>query len=337
MAGWAWCCCSSPYSVKQFENNSSMLELARVGSNGSNGCFWDGTYLVIGNNNDASPPGTFRFARVYDSTLSLQRTLTDDNPQSSSAIVMHGICGDATACSIRIQGGGTSRSAVKSVNLVDGSADWETAVDASGVAVAVAGDASGNVYTAVNEASVPKLYKFSSSGSKSWESSVDSSGTLRYLVVNGSAECWVSYNQSALILKRFDTSGSLAATVTIAGKGSLTGCGDSGDGIWVACGATESAPDEIRNYNSSGTLVTTISDGDINSGANVEGAMATDPSGNLYVIVKVSGSWKVRKYNSSGTLQWTGPDIGWSGSSGGPSYIAVDASYIFVSGQYVTA
>jgi hypothetical protein len=111
----------------------------------------------------------------------------------------------------------------------------------------------------------------------------DSSGNL--ILISGTA------------LQKRNTSGTVIGT-TFTPNGTLysygdTCCVDSSDNVFVT---TETY---VRKYDSSLTPIWT------NPLSQHHIACVTDSSGALYVVSNDSGTYKIRKWNSSGTLQWT--------------------------------
>lgn len=90
---------------------------------------------------------------------------------------------------------------------------------------------------------------------------------------------------------------------------------DSSGNIYVA----DTANNRLKKHDSSGTYVTSIT-----SLTGITG-VCVDSSGNVYVAYKAGASdYKVRKYDSSGTLQWTNP-----GSPVAFQHLATDGTHVY--------
>lgn len=344
---WGGCCCTPGYHIRQYDNDSSMAVLAQQEDNRTClGLMWDGTNLVSIYNTGSGP---YLRAITYDSALATVRSTNhtynlDQNsfPEKSRSVFL---CGDGTYCMTASRTAAVNRPGAASVNS-DDSADWETSIDLTASPVneadCVVGDSSGNVYLAGRDTQSfvktgAQLYKFNSSGVKQWVTDIDgavgSAFRARLITEASDGYIWVSGNNGRLV--RVSTGGT-ATTVANApqdNSGNLES--DGAGGVWVGGnGATWS----IRRYDSSGTAGTVITDADLNisvTGGQLRPCFDVDSSNNVYAIVNSGGVWKVKMWDSSGSLQWTSGDIGWSGTAG-PLAITVDATYIFVGGQYVS-
>lgn len=346
MPHWAYCCaCPRDYHVKVFENNSGTLELARRSfAAGSavvaSGLRWNGTSLVVQLFPTSSAEPLDR-AKILNVTLADVQTITHDykySAVSNQTTVLRALntagTGDVVMQSRRITS--TDRGAVVSKSSSD-ALNWETCFDAgSPTPGAVAGDSSGNVYAVANDIIDIHLYLFNSSGVKQWKTTI-ASGPLIYpilVVVDSGDNCWVSYGgesgPTSVTLKRVNTSGTVIQTISISDRQTTdtysSMCSDGSTGIWiyVKSGSTR----EIRRYDSAGALITTISE------STLLRQFAIDSSNNVYALCSSGAAVVIKKYDVTGSLQWTSAAIGWSTAGVDATDLAVDGSYIFVCGIY---
>ena len=334
------CSCSSGYNIKQFDNDSALAELARVDDgNATYSLEWNGTYLYSNYGAYTSGGGYIR-AKSYDNAMAFVQSFTYTYSYAASGNRQRamGICGDGTVCLNANRNTTVNRNSAVSRNS-DDSADWETAIDATGSGMdAVAGDSSGNVYALAQDTGGMVIYKFDSAGVKQWKTTIAVNRVPRGLLVDATGNIWaISQFTTTAYLDYITSAGAISTTVTIANWNPGHFCTDGSTGIWVSLFSTAfptPATPEIRNYSSAGALGTTITEADLfNSLLFHTGPVAFDGT-DVVAVVRNSSLWKVRKYRTAGVVQWTSGDIGWT-SLLAPFAIKADANYIFVGGSYI--
>ena len=326
---WAWpCTCCAKYSVRQFDNSSTFTLLAQRDTGFAVGA-------VSENGSSVYAQGTIQ----QSSRLTL--SLAVDQQYNASPEIY--FSSNYNPC---VDGSGNWVFPITQVlsgkNLLKRSptdtAVWSAAMDFSSSAAArVAIDSSGNLYVFGSEGGGPShiLYKFNSSGSKLWKISppnnfpVSSAATV-FVIADSSDYCWAAYNQNGVTarLVRFDTSGSVVTNISPSGTIKFLRS-DGGTGVWI-CHNTN----YFSRYDSSGSVVTTWQETALSSPV-AACPFAVDASNNLYCVVTVSSDRRIRKFNSSGTVQWTSPsDIGWTSAFGSRiNDVWANSSYVYVAGD----
>lgn len=284
MAGWAWCCACPPahLTAEKRDANSGFAQLwtadhgaalARCSQDGSGNLYAVGTSSggVIGRAIDSSGAFTANFsASVAGRAVSV-----------NSGNVWIGYFDTGHNESIRYDTSGTVQA---------------TASHAAGLDELVA-DGSGNVYVAIGP----------SGSSDGYVEKYDSSGTFGFTrTISGTSNASVAMDGAGDIIgavatvigqiRKFDSS-----NVSIWSQGTSIGpiydlAVDSADNIWVVYGGSRI---EKRSGSTGAVAVANFF---------VAGAIRAccDSSGNVFVLCSNSGISTVKKYNSSGSLQWTG-------------------------------
>lgn len=343
-------CCASGYHIRQYTNDSSMTVIGEQRDNRTaRGLWFDGTTLTAVYTAASSPQVR---AIAYNASLATVRTVTHSynadgtsNPEAMQSV--HPCSDGSYAMTATRTAAVSTRAATASVNS-DDSLDWETSVDTyspfTTSAICVVSDSSGNVYTACtngDDAGKGYLFKYDNAGVKQWKTAIGSTTAggggfrPRQITIASDGFIWVSGNNNQIV--RVNTSGTVSLTVTQSNFDDNIGSlhADQSGGIWV--GVNNSTTYTIRNYNSSGSLVTTITEPLLALGGGRFSRFDVDSSDNVYGLLLDSSAAKVKKWNSSGTLQWTSGTVGWPGSTStvGPHAIAVDSTYIFIAGAWV--
>lgn len=186
----------------------------------------------------------------------------------------------------------------------------------------IAIDDSGNIYTGGDQISGVTTRKYNSAGTLQW--SVDHGGTVNAIAVDASGNVYTTGDfVTDSTTRKYNSSGTLQWSINhnatcygifVDPSGNIYTCG-------VPTGFTAAS---WRRYDSSGSQTLQK-----NHGGNTR-AIIADSSGNIYIggINSVdTGYYSVRKYNSSGTLQWSkniGTSYAWA--------LALDSSesYLYV-------
>lgn len=333
-------CCSLAYHIKVFENDSALTELARREIDGTtanyvSGLKWDGTKLLVNRQQGASTEPLVRGILMDVALADLQEINYDYkwdpsfNQSNIPLAVNRAPNGDVVMNARRITA--TATPAVVS-KADDDTLNWETCLDSGAIGGCVAGDSTGNVYASADEGTA-HLYLFDSSGTKQWKTSIPSSANNGSVIVDSADYCWISSDDGAITsyLTRVDPSGAIATTITITDftvfESQSHMWSDGSTGVWLSGRRRPFTTYQIRRYDSTGALVTVIAT------STLLLPFAVDSSNNVYTYHSdgVGGTnYYIKKYNSSGTLQWTSPSIVWSGVFA----MAVDDDYVFVGGTY---
>lgn len=340
MAGWAYCCCGGPFTLKAFDNSSTFTELGRVDTTTKpRGLAINASNVFVYQFTEAAG-SNFRRVKRYDTTLTLEQNFdagylgAQYNSEGSFGVNSSGVVAFDQTRSVAV-----NRNAAASFGT-GGSLSWEKSLDAptfSNSINTLCIDGSGNVFTGGIQDSKVTGYLFDSSGTKTWSAVIDTGfGTGNWFSFFDSAGyVWLAYMLSGDgKLKRIDTSGAVVQTVTLTGRTITKIRSDGSTGIWTQHGTGVAAGTKFERFDSSGASVVDWTDSDVR-GFN----FAVDGSNNLYSLVRISAVWYVRKYNSSGTTQWTGTDIGWPDAGGTttdyPYGIQADSGVVYVAGPRV--
>jgi hypothetical protein len=339
--GQAGCFCDCPatsYHIRQYEHDSTVPVLAQVTDNRvCRGLRWDGTSLVA---QYESGTGPYLRSKTYDVALadvvSINHGYTRSNTSVAAGARQSFLCANGKYAMTATRTTATNRHAVL-MDENDDSLAWETNLDApasgSVTLYAIVADSSSNVYAAAVESAAANItYKFDSSGVKQWKSTA-SGPTPRWMDIASDGYIWTCGSIGKII--RCSDAGT-SSVFTLTGNDWYRMQPDSSGGMWIAGSASGTL--SIKNVNSSGSVVTTITESLMwNNGSS----LCVDSSDNVYVIIRTASpdfEYKIRKWNSSGTLQWTSDVIGWpynGGAGGSPYYMELDADYIFVGGDWV--
>lgn len=324
------CCCAQPYTAKQFENNSGFAELGRIdiGSNqGSIRASSTDVWCLLATN--VVVTGGYRRVKRYDTSLVFEQNY--DNAYTTGLATLGRGLDVSSGGTVLIEASRSvavsGRTAVASFDM-SGTKTWDTSCDAIGffhTSKALCIDSSDNGYFLVDQAGSPHVYKFNSSGVKQWVTSVGT-GTGTGIAIDSAGHVWTCWQDAANSkLARLDASGVAGATLTLSTRTVLCIRGDGGTGVW-----TLDSGKKYERFDSTNASVASWTDSDQQSRS-----FAVDSSNNIYGNIATAGVCKVRKYNSSGTTQWTSGDVGWPG--GTPADIIADASYVYLCGDRVTA
>lgn len=321
-------CCGQKYTVRKYANDSSFtVQWSYLGGSNADDAFESGGKVYVANdkatssnnvgvrlNSDAS------IDQNYDTTDPVVTNASTSPTALDSSGNWYRLLSHSTGYDV----GKWSTTGTKS-NFA--AADGLSSEIVRGIAI----DSSDNVYavsTSGGFGTTQNLYKWNSSGTKQWRTTLSTSESGYWNIwVDTGGYIWVTGQTSAY---RVDSSGSIATTITPT-QSIQAGCSDNGTGCYVRTNAT-AAWNEIRQYDSGGSLVASWDEAQILSGT--QGVIATSPDGYVYAIVRTSGSLRqVRKYDSTGAVQWTSGDVGFGSV---PIYrMTATNSYVYIAGQKI--
>lgn len=321
-------CCGQKYTVRKYANDSSFnVEWSYLGGTLADDVFESGgkvyaayTKATSSNNVGARLNSDASIDQNYDTTDAVETPLNTSPTALDSSGNWYRLLSHSTGYDV----GKWSTTGTKSSFAAN---DGLTSELMRGLAI----DSSDNVYglsTSGIFGTTQNLYKWNSAGTKQWRTTLSTSESGYWNIwVDTGGSIWVIGQTSAY---RVDSSGSIATTITPT-QSIQAGCSDNGTGCYVRTNAT-AAWNEIRQYDSGGSLVASWDEAQILSGT--QGVIATSPDGYVYAIVRTSGSLRqVRKYDSTGAVQWTSGDVGFGSV---PIYrMTATNSYVYIAGQKI--
>jgi hypothetical protein len=157
------------------------------------------------------------------------------------------------------------------------------------------------------------------------------------VAITSGGSVWVSGGVGASELYLFSSSGTITLVVTDISGGAIPNAlsVDSSEGVWALTSTPSSVSARLHHCTIGGTKDYDFADTDFD-GYNGEPLrlIGIDGSDNLFGVIKSSGLAKVRKWNSSATVQWTSPSTGWNVSGGkNPFGIQIDGAYAILTGH----
>jgi streptogramin lyase len=181
-----------------------------------------------------------------------------------------------------------------------GSLQWSADHGAALRALTVGGD--GAVYVVGDLSSSVTLRKLSPSGAELW--TANHGDTLNCVTLDSDGNVYVgglsSAGSSNYSLRKYNSSGSLQWSINTGTGKRVQGMAVSSDGyLYIAQDGTS---DNLRKYQLDGTEITT---GWRISWGNEARGVSCDTSGNIYFCGAVVSSNSLKKYNGSGSLQWS--------------------------------
>lgn len=331
---WAFCCCNKTYYIRMFENNSGLLNVAQravpevvTPANTARRMRLAGGKLFVGTPG-VTQSGVYRHVRRYATDLSaLEQSFdfTYDTGGSSSTLLAHQF--DTDGSSVVCTAARTVATARAGVAVRDssGSLTWEQSLDTGTTSIeGVAMRSDAEVY-AVGNAANYELYRFNTSGTKQWKVTV--SGPQFFgLVVDSGNHCWVAMSDggSGTNLYRYDGSGSVVRTISIGGETVQAIKCDGSTGVWVATSGLR-----LRHYDDTGASLANVFEANILTGRPLG---VDEASADVFTIVLLSTERRVKKFNSSGSAQWTSPTPAMWGATHNLFSMAADASYVWAGG-----
>jgi uncharacterized delta-60 repeat protein len=185
------------------------------------------------------------------------------------------------------------------------------------IPVEIAIDSSNNVYTCgtyyTGSSYLSTTTKYDSSGNILWLRAFTNVNYASAIAVDSSNNVYVSASDSGgiTVIVKYDSSGTIQWQRRLSGSGStsISSIAFDGSNNVYFCGSTGTYPNVdilIGKYNSSGVIQWQRSLSSPNSGTDVGYGIASDSSGNSYIIGERASDFNIiiARYDTNGNLQW---------------------------------